>query len=294
MDLVLRKKLLALQAENSMLKEELQKLQKLTEDPFTRIQHEDLHQDIDDAHSRLVPEHKGLVKAHLDAIVARTGKPLDNEDAIDHVMNKFVVDNPAWQNAAGDTVGSVGDYSHFHGDELYREHLTANTRPRRKIQEVLDTPQAQQRYLQKAKRSIVVNQNEIGSGTGISVPGSRDDRTYTSGISGEAAAADKIRRRARGIRQVLAKQGAPTQTLKTKDQHGVHQTLHRHDGKEYVVSSNQDETLIFPSDGRGSFRSLEVGHGDRPDWGGQDFDPDRHHTKTFQDWMDGKNRVNWD
>ncbi len=91
----------------------------------------DLHQVIDDEHSRLVPEHKGQVKAYLDAIVAQTGKPLDHEDAIGHVMDKFVDGNADWQNAAAETGGSVGDYSRFGGEEIYMRHLMANTAPRR-------------------------------------------------------------------------------------------------------------------------------------------------------------------
>ena len=90
----------------------------------------DLHQVIDDEHSRLVPEHKGKVKAHLDAIVAQTGKPLDHEDAIAYVMDRFVDGNVDWQNAAGRTVGSPGDYSRFGGEERYMRHLMADTAPR--------------------------------------------------------------------------------------------------------------------------------------------------------------------
>ena len=92
----------------------------------------DLHQDIDDEHARMVPEHKGLVKAHLDAIVAKTGKPLDHEDAIGHVMDKFVDGNVDWQNAAAETVGSVGDYSRFGGEERYMRALMADTAPRKR------------------------------------------------------------------------------------------------------------------------------------------------------------------
>lgn len=92
----------------------------------------DLHQIIDDEHSRLVPEHKGQVKAHLDAIVAKTGKPLDHEDAIGHVMDKFVDGNVEWQNAVADTRGAAGDYSGYGSEERYMRNLMADTAPRKK------------------------------------------------------------------------------------------------------------------------------------------------------------------
>jgi hypothetical protein len=87
----------------------------------------DLHQVIDDEHSRLVPEHKGQVKAHLDAIVAKTGQPLSHEDAIGHVIDRFVDGNMEWQNAVADRRGGVGDYSGYGTEARYMRDLMNNT-----------------------------------------------------------------------------------------------------------------------------------------------------------------------
>lgn len=96
-----------------------------------------LHELIDDHHSRLVPAHSGEVKAHLDAIVARTGKPLDYRTAISHVMDKFVDGNATWQKAAAGTAGAADaslaqrwrgpDFSRGNGEDLYMNHLLKNT-----------------------------------------------------------------------------------------------------------------------------------------------------------------------
>jgi hypothetical protein len=88
----------------------------------------DMHQTIDDAHARTVPEHAGKVKAFLDAHVAKTGKPLDHEGAVGLVVDRFVDGNPDWEAAAGGSVGNqAGDYFPNNID-LYMNHLLDDTK----------------------------------------------------------------------------------------------------------------------------------------------------------------------
>lgn len=95
---------------------------------FNYGRNNNLHQDIDDAHARTVPEHAGKVKAFLDAHVAKTGTPLDHEDAVQLVVDRFVDGNPDWEAAAGRSAGNqVGDY--FPNDiEGYMNSLLRSTK----------------------------------------------------------------------------------------------------------------------------------------------------------------------
>ena len=82
-------------------------------------------------------------------------------------------------------------------------------------------------------------------------------------------------------------------TLKTRGENSrVHQTLHTHGGRHYVVSSNDEETLIFPSDQHGNWRSIEVGGGNRPAWHKEGFNADDHHTNTFNEFLGTQKKRN--
>lgn len=65
-----------------------------------------------------------------------------------------------------------------------------------------------------------------------------------------------------------------------------HQSLHVNDGQHYVVSSNADETLVFPSDKHGNITSYsEVHAGNTPQHGEKGFSITDHHSETFQDFI---------
>lgn len=66
----------------------------------------------------------------------------------------------------------------------------------------------------------------------------------------------------------------------------THQSLHVNDGQHYVVSSNADETLVFPSDKHGNITSYsEVHVGNPPQHGEKGFSITDHHAETFQDFV---------
>ena len=71
----------------------------------------------------------------------------------------------------------------------------------------------------------------------------------------------------------------------------IKQTLHANDGKHYVVSSNANETLVFPSDKHGNITSaMEVHAGETPRHGEEGFSISDHHGATFQDFIGNQNK----
>jgi hypothetical protein len=69
----------------------------------------------------------------------------------------------------------------------------------------------------------------------------------------------------------------------------VTQTLHVNDGKHYIVSSNANETLVFPSNERGRMASsTEVHAGETPRHGEEGFSVMDHHEATFKDFINTK------
>jgi len=71
----------------------------------------------------------------------------------------------------------------------------------------------------------------------------------------------------------------------------IKQTLHVNDGQHYVVSSNANETLVFPSDKHGNITSdTEVHAGEPPRHGEEGFSISDHHGATFQDFVRNQNK----
>jgi len=67
---------------------------------------------------------------------------------------------------------------------------------------------------------------------------------------------------------------------------GIHQTLHVNDGKHYVVSSSQNETVVFPADSRGKITDMNkmLHAGDTPQHGQDGFNIQDHHIATFSEF----------
>jgi hypothetical protein len=161
-----------------------------------------------------------------------------------------------------------------------------------KLQELSDKT-----YLEYMKRAALDTQ-VLGNIQGrdmahaITARAKKDDHTADLASAASDRAGRKALRRRQGIERagrllagkIPGAKGEIVKQLRDRSKGGVHQTLHRHGDKHYIVSSNQDETLIFPSDDEhGSTSSYtEVGSGNAPRWDDEKFDANKHHTDTFK------------
>lgn len=70
----------------------------------------------------------------------------------------------------------------------------------------------------------------------------------------------------------------------------VTQTLHTHNDKHYVVSTNSksQETLVFPANQNGKITSMIEVWGSTPHIGDKGFNITDHHTATFQEFIHSK------
>lgn len=75
----------------------------------------------------------------------------------------------------------------------------------------------------------------------------------------------------------------------TEDRPDITQTLHVNDGKHYIVSSNANETMVFPANKSGEVTDYgEVHVGETPRHGEKGFSIMDHHETTFKDFINTK------
>lgn len=177
---------------------------------------------------------------------------------------------------------------------------------RKNLQELSD--ELKLRYIKAAAKDIHQQANMQGrdAAHGLIARAKRDDINANRAFAASDRAGRRAIKRREGIERAARLMGkgdtahadaAPAsgmvKTLKTRGENSrVHQTLHTHGGKHYVVSSNDEETLIFPSDKAGNWGRIEVGAGDRPAWHKEGFNVDDHHTNTFNEFLKTQNKRN--
>lgn len=154
-----------------------------------------------------------------------------------------------------------------------------------KLQEVLDTPEARAAYRDAATTNI----RDIMSWTRPSPI--ETEPTDAQDVETTGVHADTLRRRGAGLTRLSRREGFPVKLVNHRDrllkpgEARTHQTLHFHKGKHYVISSNDRETLIFPSDKDGNWESIEVGRGDSPQQHNDNGTIEQHHMDTFRRFM---------
>lgn len=176
---------------------------------------------------------------------------------------------------------------------------------RKNLQELSD--ELKQRYIKAAGKDLHNQANVQGRdfAHGLVARAKRDDQSANRAFASSDEAGSKAIKRRSGIERAARLMGkgdaapattSPSGTVKTLKTRGensrVHQTLHTHGGRHYVVSSNEHETLIFPSDKSGNWSGTEVGGGDRPDWHKEEFNADDHHTSTFNQFLGTQRKRN--
>lgn len=177
---------------------------------------------------------------------------------------------------------------------------------KKNLQELSD--ELKQRYIKAAGKDLHNQANTQGRdfAHGLIARAKRDDRNANLAFAASDRAGRKALKRRSGIERAARLMGkgdaapadaAPAsdmvKTLKTRGENSrAHQTLHTHGGRHYVVSSNDKETLIFPSDKHGNWDASEVGGGDNPAWHKEGFNVDDHHTNTFNEFLKTQNKRN--
>jgi hypothetical protein len=177
---------------------------------------------------------------------------------------------------------------------------------RKNLQELSD--ELKQRYVKAAGKDLHNQANMQGRdfAHGLIARAKGDDHNANLAFAASDRAGRKALKRRSGIERAARLMGkgdaapadaAPAsgmvKTLKTRGENSrVHQTLHTHGGRHYVVSSNDEETLIFPSDKHGNWDASEVGGGDRPAWHKEGFNADDHHTNTFNEFLGTQKKRN--
>jgi len=177
---------------------------------------------------------------------------------------------------------------------------------RKNLQELSD--ELKQRYVKAAGKDLHNQANMQGRdfAHGLIARAKGDNHNANLAMAASDRAGRRAIKRREGIERAARLMGkgdaapadaAPAsgmvKTLKTRGENSrVHQTLHTHGGRHYVVSSNDEETLIFPSDQHGNWSTLEVGSGNSPAWHREGFNADDHHTNTFNKFLETQKKRN--